>query len=97
MQITIEQTKLEAFCRARHIRKLAIFGSALRSDLGSTSDVDVLVEFDPDHISGLIALSGMERELSEILGRKADMRTPADLSRYFRDDIVREAAVQYAS
>ena len=64
---------------------MALFGSVLTDRFGPESDVDVLVEFDPEHVPGLIALSGMERELSEILGRKADMRTPNDLSRFFRD------------
>ena len=59
--------------------------------------MDVLVEFDSEHIPGLIALSRMERELSQIPGRKADMRTPNDLSRYFRDKVLREAVTQYAA
>lgn len=59
--------------------------------------MDVLVEFDAGHVPGFIRLAGMERELSEILGRKADIRTAEDLSRYFRDEVVRSAAVQYES
>lgn len=85
------------FCRKHHITKLALFGSVLTDRFGPESDIDVLVEFDPEHIPGLIALSGIERELSQLLGRKADMRTPNDLSRYFRDQVLREAVTQYAA
>ncbi|MFA6243751.1 MAG: nucleotidyltransferase family protein [Candidatus Hydrogenedentales bacterium] len=95
--IQIDHAALAAFCGNHHITKLAFFGSVLRPDFRDDSDVDVLVEFDEQHIPGLIALSGMERELSGLLGRKADLRTPNDLSRYFRDEVVREAVVQYAS
>ena len=97
LPIEIDKAKIATFCRKHHLTKLALFGSVLTDRFGPDSDVDVLVEFDPEHIPGLIALSGMERELSEILGRKADMRTPNDLSRYFRDEVVRKAVIQYAA
>ena len=97
LPIHADQERIAAFCRLHHITKLAFFGSVLTERFGPDSDVDVLVEFDPEHIPGLIALCGMERELSAILGRNADMRTPNDLSRYFRDEVVREAVVQYAA
>jgi predicted nucleotidyltransferase len=97
LPIQVDNEKLADFCRKHHITKLALFGSVLTDRFGPDSDVDVLVEFDPQHIPGLIALSGMERELSQILGRKADMRTPNDLSRYFRDQVLREAVTQYAA
>jgi len=96
-KIAIDKTAVAAFCQKHHITKLALFGSVLTDRFGPESDVDVLVEFDHDHIPGLMALSGMERELSGIFGRKADMRTPNDLSRCFRDAVVRQAAVQYAA
>jgi hypothetical protein len=69
----------------------------LRSNFRDDSDVDVLVEFEPEHIPGLLTLAAMEIELSSILGRTADMRTPADLSHFFRDEVVRTALVQYAA
>jgi len=97
LPIQIDKERVADFCRRRHITKLALFGSVLTDSFGPDSDVDVLVEFDPEHIPGLIALSGMEREFSELLGRKVDMRTPKDLSRYFRDEVVRSARVQYAA
>lgn len=88
---------IEDFCKRHHIRKLAVFGSYLREDFGPESDIDFLVEFDPEHIPTLLDVAGMEMELSELLdGRKVDLRTPQDLSRYFRDQVVAEAMVQYA-
>jgi predicted nucleotidyltransferase len=97
VQIAIAKDVLADFCRRHHIRKLSVFGSALRGDLKPDSDIDVLVEFEPGHVPGLIRLAGMERELSGLLGgRKADLRTPAELSRYFRDEVLAEAEVQYA-
>ncbi|HEV2854920.1 MAG TPA: nucleotidyltransferase family protein [Thermoanaerobaculia bacterium] len=89
------ETKLAEFCRRRHIRKLSLFGSTLHGDARPDSDVDLLVEFQPDSRVGLIQMARIERELSELIGRKVDLRTPADLSRYFRDEVLREAEVQY--
>jgi predicted nucleotidyltransferase len=93
----IPKDLIEEFCRKHHIRKLSIFGSYLREDFGPESDIDFLVEFDPDHIPGLLGIVRMERELSEILGGwKVDLRTAQDLSRYFRNQVVSSAEVQYA-
>jgi len=94
--LNIPQEKIAEFCRQNHIKKLALFGSILRDDFRPESDVDMLVEFEPGHRIGLITLAGLEIELSEMLGRKVDLRTPAELSRYFRDEVVRNAEVQYA-
>jgi len=94
--IPIDREAITDFCRRRHVRKLAFFGSVLREDFHCDSDVDVLVEFQPGAVVGLIRLAGMERELSALLGRKADIRTPRDLSPYFRDEVVRSAEVLYA-
>lgn len=87
--------KIAEFCKRRHIRRLSLFGSCLHGEFRPDSDIDLLVEFEPDHIPGLIILSGMEIELSEIIGRKVDLRTPEDLSRYFRKEVVESAEVQY--
>jgi hypothetical protein len=94
--IAADRQAIVDFCRRRQIRKLALFGSVLREDFRPDSDVDVLVEFQPGARVGLIRLAGMERELSRILGRKADIRTPGDLSPYFRDDVMCSAEVLYA-
>jgi predicted nucleotidyltransferase len=95
LPIQLPQTKIVEFCQRYHIHKLSLFGSILREDFGPSSDVDFLVEFEPDYIPGLIRLAGMELELSEIIGRKADLRTPGDLSRYFRQKVLDSAIVQY--
>jgi predicted nucleotidyltransferase len=86
--------KLAEFCRKHHIKKLALFGSVLREDFRPDSDVDVLVEFDPGHVPGF-AMIDIGDELSRLVRRKVDLRTPNDLSRYFRDRVVREARVEY--
>ena len=92
----IPKAEIEAFCRRNHIIKISLFGSALRDKLKPLSDIDILVEFDKNHIPGLLDLAGMEIELAEMLGRKVDLRTPAELSRYFRDDVLEKAKVAYA-
>ena len=86
---------LKTFCRKNHINKLSLFGSALHGELRPDSDIDLLVEFEKGHVPGLITLAGMEIELTELLGRKVDLRTPGDLSKHFRNEVVREAEVQY--
>ena len=69
----------------------------LRDDFGPDSDIDVLVEFEPDRIPGLLGIAAMELQMSELLGgQKVDLRTPEDLSRYFRQDVLNTAEVQYA-
>jgi predicted nucleotidyltransferase len=92
----IPKEKIEFFYRTHHIRRLSLFGSVLREDFGPDSDVDVLVEFEPRQTIGLLRLAGMEIELSGILKRKVDLRTPAELSRYFRQQVLDSAEVQYA-
>jgi len=94
--IDVPREEIADFCRRHHIRRLSLFGSILRDDFGPDSDIDVLVEFDPGHVPGL-AFFAMERELSEILGRKVDLNTPQFLSPYFRDKALAEAEVQYAT
>lgn len=95
-KLALPKDRVAEFCKTHHIRKLFIFGSVLREDFALASDVDVLVEFDPLHIPGLIRLAGMEIELSEIIGRKVDLRTAQDLSRHFRQEVVESAESQYA-
>ncbi|MDE0071039.1 MAG: nucleotidyltransferase family protein [Caldilineaceae bacterium] len=95
--LSVPRADLAAFCRAHGIRRLALFGSALREDFGPDSDIDLLVEFEPDRIPGLLGIAGMEKELSELFaGRKVDLRTAEDLSPYFRQKVLDSAEVQYA-
>jgi uncharacterized protein len=94
--IRLSQVQLDEFCRKNYIAKLSLFGSVLREEFGPDSDVDVLVEFEDGHTPGFFGLARMEKELSGLFGRKVDLRTPQDLSRYFRDEVMGTAAVQYA-
>ncbi len=88
--------KIREFCRRNHIRKLSFFGSVLRDDFGPDSDVDILVEFESGHVPGLRFFT-MERELSDLLGRKVDLNTVQSLSKYFKDRVLSEAEPQYVS
>ena len=93
----VREDLLADFCREHHIRRLSIFGSALGPDFRPDSDIDILVEFEPARTPGLFAVARMERELSALFGgRKVDLRTPEDLSRYFRRQVLDEAELQYA-
>jgi predicted nucleotidyltransferase len=96
LNIAVPRAELDAFCRRNHVRKLSFFGSVLRDDFGPDSDIDVLVEFEPGHTIGYFGLSAMELELSAMLGRKVDLRTPPELSRYFRHEVVQHAEVCFA-
>ena len=93
--VEIPRDRIADFCRRHHIRKLSLFGSILRDDFRPDSDIDVLVEFEPQARGGMIRLAGIELELSDLLGRKVDLNTPGFLSRYYRDRILAEAQVQY--
>jgi len=96
VRIELDQARIAEFCQRNHIRRLALYGSVLTDEFGSDSDVDVLVEFESGHSVGLIRMATLETELSHIIGRKVDLRTPGDLSRYFRDQVMASAEVQYA-
>ena len=95
-RIAPDTERIATFCRRHHIRRLSFFGSVLRDDFRPDSDVDVLVEFEPDHTASLLGMAGLELELTELLGRQVDLRTPAELSRYFRDEVMQTSEVQYA-
>ena len=95
-RLTVDRQKLVEFCRTNHIFRLALFGSILRNDFRPDSDVDVLIEFEPGHVPGLRFFT-LERELSELLGRRVDLNTPNFLSPYFRGQVLAEAEVQYVA
>ncbi len=95
-QLSIPKQQLASFCRKHGIKRLALFGSALRDDFGPDSDIDVLVDFEPHRIPGLIGLAGIQLELCALFpGRNVDLRTPEDLSPYFRQEILDTSEVQY--
>lgn len=93
-----DRAALAVLCRRHGIRRLSLFGSVLKGTARPDSDVDLLVEFEPDAKPSLFTLAAIEQEMSEQLGgRRVDLRTPQELSRYFRDEVLREAEVQYDS
>ena len=95
--LEIPEQPIAEFCRRHSIRRLSLFGSILRDDFGPDSDIDMLVQFESGRVPGLLRMAGLEIELSGILGRKADLRTAAELSRHFRQDVLREAQAQYVA
>ena len=96
LKVPIDRDQLIEFCRQNGIRRLALFGSVLRDDFGPTSDVDVLIEFEPGRTPGLRFFS-MQDELSRLFHRTVDLHTPASLSRYFRSQVLAEAQDQYVA
>ena len=95
VQIDMPQEEIAIFCRRHEIYKLSVFGSVIRDDFGPEADVDVLVEFLPGQTVGFFGLAGMQVELTEIVGRKVDLKTPAELDGSFRQDVLDSAVVQY--
>ncbi len=95
--IALDSDVLKTFCKQHNVRRLSLFGSRLKGTANMDSDIDLLIEFEPSREPGLIGLAKMESELSKLLGGpRVDLRTPRDLSRYFRDEVMRQAQVQYA-
>lgn len=96
--LNIDAETLADYCRRHHIRRLSLFGSQLKGTAGPDSDIDLLVEFEPEARITLLDLAQMEIDLGRQLGcRKVDLRTPEDLSRYFRQEVVDAAEVQYVA
>lgn len=97
-RFTCDDQALGTFCRAHHIHRLAVFGSTLKGTARADSDLDLLVEFEPGHVPGLIGMAELEADLSTLFGgRTVDLRTPGDLSRYFREEVFRTAETRYAA
>lgn len=92
----LPRQQIAEFCKRNHILKLSLFGSFLTGTPTAESDVDFLVEFSPGREPGLLRLAAMEAELSDIIGRKADLRTAAELSKHFRQEVVESSELQYA-
>jgi predicted nucleotidyltransferase len=95
VHLALPQKEIAAFCRRYHIRRLMLFGSALREDFGPESDIDLLAEFEPGHVPGFLGMAQLQIELSKLFGRDVDLRTPAELSRYFRDEVLTSSRVVY--
>ena len=94
--IAVPRETVAEFCRRHGIGRLSFFGSVLRQDFRPDSDLDVLIEFLPGRGAGYLQMAAMEQELSGLLGRKVDLRTPAELSRHFREEVVRGSDVHYS-
>lgn len=90
-QIKVPEVWLEKFCKDNHIIKMSFFGSVISDHFTESSDIDILVEFDPKHIPGLFSLVGMRNSLAERFGREVDLRTPEDISILFRNEVIRES------
>jgi len=95
--ISVRQNQLAEFCRRNQVCKLALFGSILRDDFRPDSDIDVLVEFEPGQVPGMLRMAALEMELAALFGRQVDLRTLAELSRHFRSEVLKEAEVQYVA
>lgn len=95
LPIRLKKDQIDHFCRKHHIIYLALFGSVLTNHFTQKSDVDVLVKFEKRHIPHFLSLIGMESELSNIIGHQVDLKTPNDLSRYFREDVLTKAKMIY--
>ena len=95
LPIHIPTDHLTKFCHQHHIKRLSRFGSVLREDFRPDSDIDVLVEFQPGANVGLIALAGLEIQLSQVFGFPAEIHTIRGLNPLFRDEVLRSAEVQY--
>ncbi len=94
----ISMATLQSICIRYHIQKLSLFGSVLRPDFGPNSDIDILVEFDTNHPPGFFMIARLERELSRLLGkRKVDIKTPKEISRYFREEVLKNSETLYAA
>lgn len=97
-KVHVPRKEIREFCSRNHIARLSLFGSVLTSNFGPESDIDVLVEFEPGRSPGFLRLAALEAELSDLFGgQKVDLRTPQELSRYFRDEVIASAEVQYAA
>ena len=96
-RLSYDRTALARLCRRHRIRRLALFGSVLKGIDRPDSDVDLLVEFEAGAVPGLIGLAAIEAELSALLARRVDLRTPQELSPYFREAVEGEAEVQFAA
>lgn len=93
--VILDSQEIKIFCELHHITKLSLFGSILTDAFHADSDVDILVEFEASHTPGFMQMAALEATLSKMLGRKVDLRTPAELSKYFRDEVISRSEVQY--
>ena len=94
--VDLPQDRIRDYCANQPIQRLSVFGSAVRNELTPESDIDLLVEYEPDAPVGYFSMARHMRELSEIVGRTVDLATPNSLSRYIRQDVLASARLIYA-
>ena len=94
-QIKVPKVWLEKFCTENHIVKMSLFGSVITDHFTDASDIDILIEFDPKHIPGLFGFVGIRDSLSDHFGREVDLRTPEDISRLFRNEVIQQSYMIY--
>lgn len=95
--VHIPEDRVAEFCKRHSVKRLSLYGSILGADFGPSSDVDMLIEFLPGKTPGMLGFAGMTMELSEMIGRRVDLRTPDDLSRYFRGEVIKHARTLHAA
>lgn len=96
IEIKLPVKEIRAYCATQPIRRLSLFGSALRDELRADSDIDLLVEYLPTAKIGYFELAQQEIDLGKLIGKKVDLRTPNELSRQFRQGVVDSARLLYA-
>jgi predicted nucleotidyltransferase len=95
-RIDLPTTAIAELCRKYRVKELSVFGSVLREDFRADSDVDLLVEFHPNHGHGLIEYIRLQESLGKLLGRRVDLVEKAGLKRFVRGEILKTAQVIYA-
>jgi predicted nucleotidyltransferase len=95
--IQLDPEFIAEFCRRHHVQRLSLFGSVLTDRFRPESDVDFLIEFEPEDTPGFFALARIQFELEAVVGKPVDLRTPKDLSRHFREEVLQSAEVQYSA
>lgn len=95
--IHFDEKAIADFCKTNGVARLSLFGSVLRDDFHPESDIDILVEFLPGRTPTLFSIAEMEADLGDLIGRRVDLRTPQELSRFFRDEIIAQARLLHAA
>ena len=96
-RIQIDEERLAEICRQFHVQELALFGSVLRDDFRNDSDIDVLVEYEPDAVVGLFHHFKLEEALEQVLGRNVDLIPKGGLRSILKDEVLRTAEIIYAT
>lgn len=96
-EVQVDAAKLAELCRRYGVTELSLFGSAVRGDMGPESDIDIMVEFDPDARIGILKFEALAENLESLVGRKVDLVTKSGLKPWVRPNVLKEARVVYAA